>query len=120
MLKILLRIFIALALLLVAAVWMAFFSARPPLTIDPATLAGDGSAINYCDLPALDGTGLLAADIAKGNTPGCSYSHFPLPVLRACTEPLAKDAADIAGCGSELKVATQVMWNASNSAAHAQ
>ncbi len=30
-----------------------YFSPRPPLTIDPATLAGDGSAVNYCALPAL-------------------------------------------------------------------
>ncbi len=65
-----------------------FFSPRPPLTIDPAILAGDGSTINYCELPVLDGSGLLAADIPKGNTPGCSYSNFPLPILTECTEPL--------------------------------
>ena len=76
---------------------IAFFSPRPPLTIDPTTLAGDGSTLNYCELPTLDGSGKLAADIPKGNTPGCSYDHFPLPILRACTEPLARDAADIRG-----------------------
>ena len=74
-----------------------FFSPRPPLTIDPATLAGDGSTINYCDLPELDGSGKLAADIPKGNTPGCGYHHFPLPVLRECTEPLPAGADDIRG-----------------------
>ena len=74
-----------------------FFSTRPPLTIDPATLAGDGSLINYCELPTLDGSGKIAADIPKGNTPGCSYDHFPLPVLRDCTEPLPEGAADIRG-----------------------
>ena len=26
--------------------WLAYLSPRPPLTIDPATLAGDGSQIN--------------------------------------------------------------------------
>ena len=74
-----------------------FFSQRPPLTINPETLAGDGSTINYCELPILDGSGKMAADIPKGNTPGCGYSHFPLPVLEECTEPLPEGAADIRG-----------------------
>ncbi len=74
-----------------------FFSQRPPLTTDPATLAGDGSAINYCKLPALDGSGKLAKDIPKGNTPGCSYDHFPLPILAECTEPLPAEADDLRG-----------------------
>ena len=76
---------------------LIFLSPRPPLTIDPATLAGDGSAIDYCELPVLDGSGKLAADIPKGNTPGCRYAHFPLPILRECTEPLPDGAADIRG-----------------------
>ncbi len=74
-----------------------FFSSRPPLTTDPETLAGDGSIINYCELPVLDGSGKMAADIPKGNTPGCSYRHFPLPILAECTEPLVEGAADIRG-----------------------
>ncbi len=85
------------ALLFLAAFWQLFFSARPPLTTDPATLAGDGSTIDYCDLPVLDGSGKEAADIPKGNTPGCGYSHFPLPILAECTEPLVEGAADIRG-----------------------
>lgn len=83
--------------LALALFWLAFLSPRPPLTIDPATLAGDGSALNYCDLPALDGSGLRAAEIPKGNTPGCGYSHFPLPILARCTEPLSEGADDIRG-----------------------
>lgn len=83
--------------LALALFWLAFLSPRPPLTIDPATLAGDGSALNYCDLPALDGSGLRAAEIPKGNTPGCGYSHFPLPILARCTEPLSQGADDIRG-----------------------
>jgi hypothetical protein len=39
----------------------------------------------------------LAADIPKGNTPGCGYSHFPLPILAECTEPLVEGAGDIRG-----------------------
>ena len=77
--------------------WLGYFSSRPPLTIDPATLAGDGSALNYCTLPELDGSGLMAADIPKGNTPNCGYTHFPLPILAQCTEPLPESADDIRG-----------------------
>jgi hypothetical protein len=77
--------------------WLMFFSARPPLATDPATLAGDGSVINYCELSVLDGSGLSAQDIPKGNTPGCGYTHFPLPILAQCTEPLVDGAADIRG-----------------------
>ena len=95
------RILISLAVILpgvmLALLWFAFFSPRPPLTIDPATLAGDGSTLDYCRLPALDGAGKNARDIAKGNTPGCAYSHFPLPILADCTEPLPPEADDIRG-----------------------
>ncbi|MFT5609510.1 MAG: hypothetical protein ACI9LU_000001, partial [Polaribacter sp.] len=77
--------------------WLAFFTSRPPLTTDPSTLAGDGSTVNYCMLPELDGSGKMAIDIAKGNTPACAYSHFPLPILANCTEPLTAVAADIRG-----------------------
>lgn len=80
-----------------AAFWQLYFSSRPPLTTDPATLAGDGSSINYCELPVLDGRGKMAKDIAKGNTPGCGYDHFPMPVLAECTEPLPEGVADIRG-----------------------
>ena len=79
------------------AFWGIFLSPRPPVTTDPATLAGDGSTIDYCELPALDGSGKLARDIPKGNTPGCSYTHFPLPILAECTEPLVAGADDIRG-----------------------
>jgi hypothetical protein len=95
--KWLIRIAVAAVASLSAAFWQLFLSARPPLTTDPDKLAGDGSAIDYCNLPVLDGSGRMAADIPKGNTPGCSYEHFPLPILAECTEPLAPEAADIRG-----------------------
>jgi hypothetical protein len=95
--KFLFRSFLVLLVLFLSLFWLAFLSSRPPLTIDPATLAGDGSTLNYCELPALDGSGKLAAEIAKGNTPGCGYAHFPLPILAECTEPLPEGAADIRG-----------------------
>ena len=88
-----------LALLIVVSylVWLAWFSARPPLTTDPATLSGDGSTLNYCELAVLDDSGIRAAEIPKGNTPGCAYDHFPLPILASCTEPLPPEADDIRG-----------------------
>jgi len=97
MTKWLVRVLLSVVVLFLAAFWQLFLSSRPPLTTDPATLAGDGSSIDYCDLPKLDGSGKMAADIPKGNTPGCSYSHFPLPILAECTEPLVEGAADIRG-----------------------
>ena len=72
--KIIIRLFMVLSVLLVAAFWQLYFSARPPLTIDPVTLSGDGSALNYCELPQLGGLGKRAVDIPKGNTPGCGLS----------------------------------------------
>ena len=95
--KVLLGMIAALILLVIFVFCFIFFSPRPPLTTDPQTLSGDGSTINYCQLPVLDGTGKMAADIPKGNTPGCSYDHFPLPILRQCTEPLPEDADDLRG-----------------------
>jgi hypothetical protein len=91
------RTVLAVVILFLAAFWQLFLSSRPPLTIDLATLAGDGSTIDYCDLPELDSGGKKAADIPKGNTPGCGYAHFPLPILAECTEPLVEGAADIRG-----------------------
>lgn len=95
--RILLRILSVLVVLVAALFWLAFFSSRPPLATDPATLAGDGSILDYCALPALDGSGKMAADIPKGNTPVCGYQHFPLPILADCTEPLPEGADDIRG-----------------------
>jgi len=84
-------------MIFLAGFWLAFFSPRPPLTTDAATLSGDGSMIDYCRLPALDGTGKRASEIPKGNTPGCAYTHFPLPILAQCTQPLIEGADDLRG-----------------------
>lgn len=89
---------IGLFLLLSACLlWLAYCSPRPSNMTDPAVLAGDGSKVDYCALPKLDGSGLTAADIPKGNTPGCAYEHFPMPILADCTEPLVDGAQDIRG-----------------------
>lgn len=95
--KWLLGILIAVILAAGLFFYALFLSERPPLGTDPATLAGDGSVLDYCRLPVLDGSGKAAAEIPKGNTPGCGYDHFPLPILADCTEPLPADAADLRG-----------------------
>jgi len=95
--KWLISIPVTLLVVFVLAFWQMYFSARPPLMTAPATLAGDGSTINYCELAELDGSGKMAADIPKGNTPGCGYDHFPMPILAECTEPLAEGVDDIRG-----------------------
>ena len=41
--KIVTRGLLGLFVLVAWLVWLGWFSARPPLTTDPATLAGDGS-----------------------------------------------------------------------------
>ena len=105
------KLMVRLALFSIAVVavivWLLFFSERPENQIDPFTLAGDGSALNYCELPPLDGSGKLAVDIPKGNTPGCSYEHFPLPILRECTEPLRLTQTTLEACGLVSRAATQ-------------
>ena len=101
--KIVIFLAIGLLVLMGCLVWLAFFSPRPPLTTDAATLAGDGSKIDYCRLPKLDGSGKRAAEIPKGNTPGCAYTHFPLPILADCTEPLSPQADDIRGLWRGVK-----------------
>lgn len=95
--KRLIRILVVLLIMFSLAFWQLYFSARPPLMTDPQTLAGDGSTLNYCELPILDNSGKKAIDIPKGNTPGCGYDHFPLPILAECTEPLPEGADDIRG-----------------------
>jgi len=97
MLKIIRRAFVVLFLIISAAFYQLYFSARPDVHTDPAILAGDGSTINYCDLPKLDGTGKLASEVPKAHTPGCSYNHFPAPILVDCTEPLADGVTDMRG-----------------------
>ena len=70
---------IGLPVLIGGLMWLVFFSPRPPVTTDAAILAGDGSTLDYCQLPELTGRGKQSHDIAKGNTPGCGYDHFPCP-----------------------------------------
>ncbi len=69
-----------------------------PIDQTPAwVFEGDGTEIDYCQLPTLDNSGLKAKDIPQAHTPGCGYTAFPRPVLQGCTESLPKGAQDIRG-----------------------
>lgn len=76
---------------------LLFAVPRPPDTTDRRIFAGDVSAVDHCDLPLLDGSGLTADEIPKAITPGCGWTRFPLPVLADCTEALAPDVTDMRG-----------------------
>ncbi len=80
-----------------ALTWVLRFNPRPPDTTDASVFQGDASSVDYCELMALDGNGLLADDIPKAFTPGCGWETFPMPVLSECTEPLAEDVVDMRG-----------------------
>ena len=75
----------------------AFAVPRPFDTTDPTIFLQDGSSVNYCELPELDGSGRTAEEIPKAYTPGCSYTKIPMPILADCTEPLAEGVVDMRG-----------------------
>jgi hypothetical protein len=88
------------ALIVVAVGGLAvflFLAPRPTDTTDVRIFEGDASAIDYCDLADLDGSGLNASQIPKAYTPACGWEKFPMPVLAECTEPLADDVVDMRG-----------------------
>ena len=89
-----LGVLIAIPLLLAMAI---LFYPRPENLTPAHVYQGDAHAINYCDLPVLDGSGLMADDIPQGHTPGCGYEKFPMPILAGCTEPLPEGATDMRG-----------------------
>ncbi|MEP5765096.1 MAG: hypothetical protein ABJ308_10895 [Halieaceae bacterium] len=94
------KILIAISVLISIPVMLfltAWLYPRPVDTTPPWVFASDGSELNYCDLPELDGSGLMANDIPRAYTPGCGYTQYPQPVLRGCTEPLPEGAQDIRG-----------------------
>lgn len=76
---------------------LAWFYPRPVDTTPSWVFDGDGTELDYCDLPVLDGSGLTSMDIPQAFTPGCGYTVFPQPILQGCTEPLPEGAQDIRG-----------------------
>jgi hypothetical protein len=95
--RILLSIFgSVLGILLLLALAIVFYP-RPENLTPAYVYQGDAHSIDYCDLPVLDGSGLVADDIPQGHTPGCGYEKFPMPILAGCTEPLPEEATDMRG-----------------------
>jgi len=84
----------ALPVVLFLALWLY---PRPLDTTPPWVFSGHGIDIDYCNLPMLDGSGLMAKDIPQAHTPGCGYTVFPQRVLKGCTEPLPEGAEDLRG-----------------------
>ena len=75
-----------------------------PQNLTPAHIyLGSEEIINYCKLPVLDGSGLLANDFPQGHTPNCGYEVFPKPILAGCTEPLPEGATDMRGLWIETR-----------------
>lgn len=75
----------------------AFALPRPVDTTDPLVFVADGGALDYCQLPDLDGSKKTADEIPKAYTPGCNYTRVPMPILAECTEPLAEGVVDMRG-----------------------
>lgn len=95
--RVLLRISGLLVVVLLLLAMLLLFWPRPEDRTPAQVFTGDAHAIDYCDLPVLDGSGLMADDIAQGHTPGCGYEKFPMPILAGCTEPLSEGAVDFRG-----------------------
>ena len=94
------KFLIAIAVLILVPVVLfltAWLYPRPADTTPPWVFESDGNELNYCELPELDGSGLMANDIPRAYTPGCGYTQYPQPILRGCTEPLPEGAQDIRG-----------------------
>ena len=79
------KILIAISVLISIPVLLfltAWLYPRPVDTTPPWVFESDGSELNYCELPELDGSGLMANDIPRAYTPGCGYTQYPQPILR--------------------------------------
>jgi len=78
------KFLIAIAVLILVPVVLfltAWLYPRPADTTPPWVFESDGNELNYCELPELDGSGLMANDIPRAYTPGCGYTQYPQPIL---------------------------------------
>ena len=75
-----------------------------PINLTPDHIyQGSANPVNYCELPFLDGSGLMANDFPQGHTPNCGYKVFPKPILEGCSEPLPRSATDMRGLWLESR-----------------
>jgi hypothetical protein len=94
------KLLITLTILILLPVFLFLLLWLYPRPIDQTpswVFEGDGTDIDYCQLPILDNSGLKSKDIPQAHTPGCGYTVFPRPILQGCTEPLSEGAQDIRG-----------------------
>ena len=89
-----LGVVLAIPVLIVLAL---LFYPRPENQTPAHIYEGSDQAINYCEIPVLNGSGLMAKDFPQGHTPNCGYEVFPKPILAGCTEPLPEGATDMRG-----------------------
>ena len=95
-----LAVLVCIPVLLFLAAWLY---PRPVDNTPAWVFEGDASEVDYCELPVLDGSGLMADDFPQAHTPGCGYTAFPQPILKGCTEPLPEGAQDIRGLWQSIE-----------------
>ena len=95
--KALIGLLLAVATLATVAVYALYLDPRPPDTTAARVYAEDAHAVDFCDLPDLDGSGLTADEIPKAYTPSCGIRQWPAQILAGCTEPLPPEAEDLRG-----------------------
>ena len=95
--KVLVSAALLLLLLAGAGSYFRYLEPRPEDTTASRVYGEDPYAVDYCQKPALDGSGLNADDIPKAYTPSCEVDQWPAPVLAGCTEPLPDGATDLRG-----------------------
>lgn len=93
----------ALVAILLLGIVGLFLYPRPVDHTPAWVFEGNAADLDYCELPILNGSGLMARDIPQGHTPGCGYDKFPQPILRDCTEPLSAGASDFRGLWQQVE-----------------
>ena len=104
----------------VGAFLLAFLSERPPLTTDLATLAGDGSTLDYCAKPTLDGTDKMPSMFRKATRRDLATRIFLCRFWLNAPSPWLRVPTTFAGFGAPCRVVIANISNALNNAATAR
>ena len=88
-------------------VWLLFFSDRPENQIDPFTLAGDGSALNYCELPPLMAAANWLWIFRREIRPGAPTSTFRYPFCANARNRSLMTQTTLEACGLVSRADTQ-------------
>jgi len=112
LIKTLWGVFIAVLLLASWLIWLGWFSVRPPLTIDPETLAGDGSTLNYCALPLLDDSGSERSIFPRAIRRAAPTTTFRCRFWPSALSHCRLRPMTSAGYGAECREAMSGTWSA--------